>query len=275
MNTKIKELAISGGGVKGIAFLGALYQMDKYGLLKNIEKIAGTSIGSFIATCLIIGYKPGELLDIIFYLDLNSIKDINLKGIFKNKGIMKAENYRKFIKEIIEKKINPNITLIDLYKKTGKELIICVSCLNTRTVEYISYKNNPDLELYTLILMSSAIPGFLPPVLYKNKMYIDGGILDNIPLSQLSKDAWGICPIEDTSFIESESINFVKFFLGIHQMIVTSLQKEVKLNHKNIILIDTKHVEVTSFNVTYDDKITLIYSGINAVKKIFNHNFLT
>ena len=42
-----KNLVFEGGGVKGIAYVGAMEVLDKEGILNNIERVAGTSAGGF------------------------------------------------------------------------------------------------------------------------------------------------------------------------------------------------------------------------------------
>ena len=62
----IIELAIGGGGIKGLAFAGALYKLDELNLLKDLKRISGSSIGGFLAVCISIGFKPSELMDELF-----------------------------------------------------------------------------------------------------------------------------------------------------------------------------------------------------------------
>ena len=57
----LKNLVFEGGGVKGIAFVGALQQLYKHNLLTNIVNVAGTSAGSGVATLFACGYNTDEL----------------------------------------------------------------------------------------------------------------------------------------------------------------------------------------------------------------------
>ncbi len=50
-----------GGGAKGIAHIGALKAIEEYGL--HINKVAGTSAGSIIATLIALGYTADEMYD--------------------------------------------------------------------------------------------------------------------------------------------------------------------------------------------------------------------
>lgn len=270
----IEELSISGGGVKGYAYLGALYQLEKIGELNNLKKIIGVSIGSLFASALALGFKAKELINFLFEYNIKEIKDIDITGFLKRKSILKGEKFKEFVIKIIEQKANKDITLKDMYKLTGIELIVVVSCVNDKTVKYISHKTDPDLELLTLILMSSAIPGFLPPVLYNNKFYVDGGILDNNPIRFLSSNAYGICQKLKEKDKSIEINNFIDFFGAILQMIYKSLQNKIKRDHPNLIEVDYGNIQVTSFNITKDEKLSLINYGIISVEKFVNQKFL-
>ena len=58
-------LVFEGGGIKSIAYIGALKHLVELSVLKNIKNFAGTSSGSQIATLLAIGYNLDELEEII------------------------------------------------------------------------------------------------------------------------------------------------------------------------------------------------------------------
>ena len=66
---KIKNLVLSGGGIKGALTIGALKELEKNGWLKNIENVLGTSIGSFLGLLWIIGYTGDEMNKI--FCDIN------------------------------------------------------------------------------------------------------------------------------------------------------------------------------------------------------------
>lgn len=266
---EINELAIGGGGIKGIAFVGALYQLEKSGLINNLKKISGTSIGAFIAVCLVIGYKPSELMDFLFEYDYSNLKDVDISGFLTRKGLMKGEKIKEFFQQFISKKEDPNITLEKLYEKYNIELIVVATCVNTQSPEYISYKTDPNLDIFTLICMSTAIPGFLPPVQYKNKLYIDGCVFNNLPMCVLSENAWGISSEKEKSpFIPTENINYFTHFTIFLKMMYSGFQKEKITKNKNIIRVKIGKIEVTSFNISKDDKFALIQYGIEAANRI-------
>jgi predicted acylesterase/phospholipase RssA len=260
----IKELSIAGGGIKGIAYIAAVYELKKQGLIDNLEKVSGSSIGSFIAACIAIDLDLDELMDKIFKYDYNFLRDLDLKETFQRKSIMKGENVKTFFKEIIKE--NSELTLEELFEKSGIELIITTTCINTQTIEYLSYKTYPKLNLFKAICMSCAIPGIFPPVEHNGKIYVDGAILDNLPMSILSEDAVGICSTkQEKNKVITNELNFFLYFTIILRMVYNNFQRELRKGYKNTIIIDVKDTEVTSFDITKDEKLHLILCGRKAV----------
>ncbi len=268
----IEELSISGGGVKGYAYLGALLELERMGMLSNLKKISGVSIGSLFAASLAIGIKMCDLAEFTFNYDISEIKDLDINGLVKRKSLLKGEKYVEFITDIISQKVDKDISLLEVYESSGIELIVAVICLNERCLKYISHKTDPEMKLITLIQMSSAIPGFLPPVTYNGKIYLDGGILDNNPVQCLSPGALGICQKSKDKKESTEVITFIDYFSTIIRMIYSSIQSNIRVKHSNWIEVETKDISVTSFNVTKDQKMGLLINGIESVKRKFNHS---
>ena len=80
-----------GGGIKGIAHIGAYMALEENGFL--CKKAAGTSVGAIIAGLVTAGYNGREMMDIINYLDLKSLiknEHNKLKNFFNEKGIYQS-----------------------------------------------------------------------------------------------------------------------------------------------------------------------------------------
>lgn len=68
-----RYLALEGGGVKGIAYGGAVRALEDRGLLRHIEGFAGSSAGSSAAAMLAAGYDGAELLQILMDMDFSKL----------------------------------------------------------------------------------------------------------------------------------------------------------------------------------------------------------
>lgn len=54
--TKYKNLVLEGGGVRGIAYAGALQALEENHIVDSIPRVAGTSVGNIIVTLIAVGY---------------------------------------------------------------------------------------------------------------------------------------------------------------------------------------------------------------------------
>jgi NTE family protein len=209
---------------------------------------------------------------------MNNIMDIDINSIF-TKFSINNDNVFNLIydKLLISKNIDPNITLMEFYKKTKKKIICTTVCLTTKKVEYISYENYPDLPLKLLYKMTSAIPLLLPPVEYNNKLYVDGGLIDNFPILIIED-----CKIENVIGIDlktdyykkTEINNIINYFITILQIIFIRLIPKYDTDkYKNIVYtIDIELNNPFNFNLTKEIKKDLFYKGYNFMKKNFVKN---
>jgi predicted acylesterase/phospholipase RssA len=71
----IRYLTCEGGGVKGVGDVGAIEELERYGVLAQIEEVAGSSAGGLIATLLAIGCTPYEIREFMLELDFKAFQD--------------------------------------------------------------------------------------------------------------------------------------------------------------------------------------------------------
>ena len=67
-----RNLVFEGGGVKGIAYVGAMQFLKKKGVLKNIQRVGGTSAGAINATLFALGFTNTETKKILKNLNFNN-----------------------------------------------------------------------------------------------------------------------------------------------------------------------------------------------------------
>jgi NTE family protein len=181
-------LVLSGGGVKGIALIGALKALYDSNILQNIKTIASSSVGSIIALFYIAGYEPEEMFSVLKRIKLGSIKTINPIDLIDKFGMDDGKKLDSVLSLILEaKNIDKNITLLEFYKKTKITFIITASCMNNKQAYYLSHKTFPEMSVTLAVRMSSALPIYFAPIIYDNKTFIDGGCIDNYPI-HLFKD---------------------------------------------------------------------------------------
>ena len=80
---EFRNLVFEGGGVKGIAYGGALKELNDRDILKKITRVAGTSAGAITAVLLAVGYSHDEVSDIVADTNFNDFADDSL-GIVRD-----------------------------------------------------------------------------------------------------------------------------------------------------------------------------------------------
>ncbi len=154
-------LALSGGGSRCIAQLGAIHYLEEKGV--EISSISGSSGGAIVAGLYARGMRAEEIY--------TTLKEINFKSHLKynirNGSLHHLESAIIYFQRMFGK--------IDI-----KDLKIPYFCtvVNYENGE-VEYKTEGDLV--TCMLASSALVPFFAPVHYQNKVYVDGGFCDNLP----------------------------------------------------------------------------------------------
>lgn len=269
-----KILLLSGGGIKGIAHLGALYGLEKRGYLKKFETFVGSSVGALILAMHLVGYTPSELYKFVMKFEMHRVKSINAFNFLQVFGLDSGTRITYVLKRLIEAKTNnPTMTLQDLYKLTGKKLILTTVCMNTMEACYLSYETHPDLPLYLAIRMSISIPLFYTPVRYNDKLYIDGGAIDNYPIQLFEDsldDVLGVYLAESHDVLET--IDNVEIYL---HRVIQCLMEGVTFNSKKgydkyTINIKLENINFVDFSINSKKKRKMFKQGYNVVKKYFD-----
>ncbi len=157
-------LALSGGGARGFAHLGVIQALQEHGY--NIKMLSGVSAGALAAVFFAAGYKPLEILN--FFLEKNYLKYFRLS--IPNRGFVKNIALFKLMRDVLPERIE------DLKIPT----VITVTNLNEGKVEYFS-----EGPLARMVLASTSIPVIFQPVVYNNISYVDGGVMNNLPVEPL------------------------------------------------------------------------------------------
>lgn len=188
---KISNLAFSGGGVKGLAFLGAIKALEEEGCLDDCEVICGTSIGSLAALLVVLDasyeYCVEKLTSSLKIVP--RIRGRNVFRILMDMGVDDGDAFLKLIEGILcDFGLPVNITLKELKERTGKDFVPIVSSINTDNGETLVLWPDayPDFVVAQAIYVSSSVPLVFVPTTYCDvdcRRYLaDGGIFNNCPV---------------------------------------------------------------------------------------------
>ena len=265
-------LVLAGGGMKGIALLGAIKYLEELNLIKDIEVYAGTSIGIIISVLIIIGYTSHDIYKFTKLFDMSKSLEFDINNLFTKYTINDCNNYELILAELLKKKnINPNINLLELYKLTKKKVIGTTVCITTKHTEYISYENYPELNIITFMRMSSSVPFIFPPVIYNDKLYVDGGLTDNFPLELFKDRLENVIGINIISeyFNIKEIKDIIDYFLTIMGIFITNnIKSFTDKKYKNIVYnLNITNTHTFNFNMNNKDKKNMYMEGYNYMKE--------
>lgn len=180
-NTRI-GLALGGGAAKGIAHVGVLKAFEEEQIA--IHCISGTSVGALVASYHAFGQPAASILTIGSTLNLSKILNFTLQsgGLFSTKAIREMIHEDLGDVRIEDAKIPLAICATDI--ETGEQLIF--------------RKGN----LADAVCASMAVPGLFVPVKMDGRILVDGGLVENVPISPLAKMGAGITVAVDLSHVK-------------------------------------------------------------------------
>lgn len=194
MTYNFKNLVFEGGGVKGIAYLGALGVLEEKEIVPQIQRIGGTSAGAINAILLGLGFTQKETKEILWSLDFNNFKDDSwgfskdASRLVEQYGWYKGDYFRNWISKLIKEKTgNSESTFADIEamkdRKGFKSLYFMGTNLSTCFSEVFSAEHTPRTCVADAVRISMSIPLFFAARRSaRDDVYVDGGVLDNYPI---------------------------------------------------------------------------------------------
>lgn len=158
-------LALSGGGARGFAHVGALRALEEYNLRPEI--IAGVSAGSVVTALYASGRTCDEILRLFHQAKFSDFAEI---GIPRG-GLFSLDRFRNFIEK------STGVARIEDLKIPA---VICATDLDHGC--RVAFDHGPLADCVTA---SCSIPIVFKPVKIDGVSYVDGGVLNNLP-------AWAI-----------------------------------------------------------------------------------
>lgn len=186
-------LAMSGGGIKGAAHIGVIQALQEENI--KVDIVGGTSIGSIVAALYAMEYTPKEMLKLFNYFSKLIFKNsamytdprgkkllsIQAGGLYSGENIAfaieEAGKYKN-IKKLQDLKIPIVIPAVDL-RDSEKYVFTNMEKINDK------YLNKADISI--AVRASSSYPAIFAPCIYNKHKFVDGGILDNIPVEEVKK----------------------------------------------------------------------------------------
>ncbi len=208
--TKYKTgIVLSGGGARGFAHIGVLKALNEHGIFPEI--ISAVSAGSIVGALYADGKKPDDIFEIFSELDIYKLLRFYRPGL----GILKANGIKNLLDKYLEVKLLEDLNM---------PLVISATNFTKAETQYFSKGN-----IINSVLASSSIPLILKPFKMDGQMYVDGGLMNNLPVEPLL----GQC--DDVIGVNVNSIHDVSRFKSFRNFADRVLHLAIRANVLNNI----------------------------------------
>lgn len=170
-------VVLSGGGARGFAHLGVLKALNDAGIFPDI--ISGTSAGALVGVLYADGYSPDEILIL-----MNASSTLHyVRPTVPREGLLQISGIEKILQDNLKARKFEDLKL---------PLFVTATDLNHGRAVYFS-----EGELIRPVIASASIPVLFKPVIIDNITYVDGGVMDNLPVKPIED----LCEFKIGSFV--------------------------------------------------------------------------
>jgi NTE family protein len=182
-------LVLSGGGARGFAHLGVIQALNEAGIVPDI--ISGTSAGALVGVLYADGYTPKEILALMNWASRFDF----MRPAMPREGLLQINGIIRILKSNLRAKTFDDLKI---------PLFVCATDLNNGKSAYFS-----EGDLFEPVIASASVPVLFQPVKINNISYVDGGVLDNLPIRPIENS----CQVVIGSFVNP--IGYVEKVSGL------------------------------------------------------------
>lgn len=164
-------LALGGGAARGFAHVGVLRVLEQEKI--PVHLIVGTSVGSLIGAIYAHDLNSFELEWTAFALEKDDLFDFGVLSAFTGMGLVKGDRLEEFVRSRVPVENIENLKL---------PFAAVATDLN-RGVPVVLDRGS----VAKAVRASSSIPGVFNPLAYNDKLLVDGGLVENIPIDAARK----------------------------------------------------------------------------------------
>jgi NTE family protein len=242
-------LVLGGGGARGMAHIGVLKVLDQAGI--QIDCIAGTSMGGVIAAAYAKGLSAVEIeSEATHFARIGNIIKL-LDPNPSRRGLIEGNRVRNYLEELFGSDSSFEMLRIPL----------ALNAVDLNSGCEVIMKSGP---LLPALLATTAVPGLFSPVRKEGYHLVDGGVINNVPVSSakaLGADLVIAVDVQSSPSPEypwQEGLNelhlpgylpafFNNFYQAFLIMIAQSTQSHLTTNPPTILIRPLIPVDLTMF----------------------------
>lgn len=280
-------IALSGGGIRGIAHAGVLKALEDNGI--NIHAIGGTSSGALIAGLYALGYSPDNIYRLFKKYSKNVVGIganpivAKISNVFKreNTGFRRGENIEELFDKLAKEKGINNISQITKMPisipavdiKNGREYIFTNKIPNHNNVygKYIM-----DISVGKALRATSSFPAVFCPCDFKEHKFLDGGALNNVPVIEVKNQGMDkVIAVNFKADDITEDSNYMDIAMRTIDLMGNKISEENLKQSDYILTINTDKtglLDVQKLDSCYKYGYETTINKIKEIKEIINNN---
>lgn len=275
-----KNLVFKGGGVRGIAYAGALRVLEDRGILTGVEKVAGTSAGAITAALVAVKYSAAGIKEIVSSLDFKSLEDSwDPLRVVSHYGLYAGDRALGWLETAISAQAGPKATFADLRARGFRDLHVVAASMNKQAAQVFSYNTTPMAVVSEAVRASMSIPFFFRAMQVTgiDDLFVDGGTIWNYPLTIFDNgvanvDTLGLY-LTDFKPTPAPTVSFGQvgqYVKSLFSMLLASQDIDIDEDpalESRTMRIDALGIAATDFNVSVNQTAALFQSGIDCATK--------
>ncbi|WP_439642588.1 patatin-like phospholipase family protein [Gemmatimonas sp.] len=169
-------VVLGGGAVKGLAHVGALRAIREAGIVPALY--AGSSIGAMIAAAAASGRAPDDLMARALRVRRRDLFRINHMGMLMERMLSRSIYLEAPLRALCDELVDDGT-----FDSFRHPLLVSAVDLERGLPVVFGRSGFRDVRVRDAVYASCALPGFFPPGVVGNRVCIDGGTMDNLPVS--------------------------------------------------------------------------------------------
>ena len=187
--SEIKHLVFSGGGMRGLAYAGVLDALrgrgvDLWSHARPLQSVCGSSIGALFAMLVAARMSVEHMLLEVRRFHVTQYLDLDPYLLFNQRGIDNGLTLRRYVQGLLLRLMgNAHISMHEFYLATRVRLVVPITDLEEGKTIYLDHARAPALPVAEALAISMSLPLVFTPSIFEGHQCVDGGLMDNFPLS--------------------------------------------------------------------------------------------
>ncbi len=182
-------VVMGGGALKGLAHVGALRAIREAGITPSLY--AGSSIGALVAAAAASGRSPEELTERALRFKRRDLFRINHMGMLMERLLSPSIYLEAPLRNVCHELVNDGT-----FESFPTPLMVSAVDLERGLPVVFGRPGFRNARVRDAVYASCALPGFFPPGVVGDRVCVDGGTMDNLPVSVAGLDVDALIAID-------------------------------------------------------------------------------